>query len=87
MDSIKIRKYKKIEDYSEVDVIFLDGVVFENVRNAIIRGLRQPSVISYILVLFFIGLFNSFYYGCVGILVGLGINSISVYLAHIWYVW
>ena len=85
MDSIKIRKYK-IKDYSEVDEIFVDGV-FENVRNAINRGLRQPSVITYILVLFFIGLFNSFYYGCVGIFVGLGINSISVYLAHIWYVW
>ena len=86
MDSIKVRKYKKIEDYSEVDVIFLDGV-FENVSNAIIRGLKQPSVISYILVLFFIGLFSSFYYGCVGIFVGLGINAISVYLAHIWYIW
>ena len=85
MDSIKIRKYK-IKDYSEVDEIFVDGV-FENVRNAINRGLRQPSVITYILVLFFIGLFNSFYYGCVGIFVGLGINSISVYLAHIWYLW
>ena len=85
MDSIKIRKYKT-KDYSEVDGIFVDGV-FENVRNAIIRGLRQASVIIYILVLFFIGLFNSFYYGCVGILVGLGINSISVYLAHIWYIW
>ena len=85
MDSIKIRKYK-IKDYSEVDGIFVDGV-FENVRNAIIRGLRQPSVISYILVLFFFGLFNSFYYGCVGIFVGLGIHSISVYLAHIWYIW
>ena len=85
MDSIKIRKYK-IKDYSEVDGIFVDGV-FENVRNAIVRGLRQPSVISYILVLFFIGLFNSFYYGCVGIFVGLGIHSISVYLAHIWYIW
>ena len=85
MDSIKIRKYKT-KDYSEVDGIFVDGV-FENVRNAIIRGLRQPSVISFILVLFFIGLFNSFYYGCVGIFVGLGINSISVYLAHIWYIW
>ena len=85
MDSIKIRKYKT-KDYSEVDGIFVDGV-FENVRNAIIRGLRQPSVISYILVLFFIGLFNSFYYGCVGIFVGLGISSISVYLAHIWYIW
>ena len=85
MDSIKVRKYK-IKDYSEVDGIFVDGV-FENVRNAINRGLRQPSVITYILVLFFIGLFNSFYYGCVGIFVGLGINSISVYLAHIWYLW
>ena len=85
MDSIKIRKYK-IKDYSEVDGIFVDGV-FENIRNAIFRGLRQPSVINYIRVLFFIGLFNSFYYGCIGIFVGLGINSISVYLAHIWYVW
>ena len=85
MDSIKIRKYK-IKDYSEVDAIFVDGV-FENVRNAINRGLRQPNVITYILVLFFICLFNSFYYGCVGIFVGLGINSISVYLAHIWYIW
>ena len=85
MDSNKIRKYK-IEDYSEVDGIFVDGV-FENVRNAIIRGLRQASVISYILVLSFIGLSNSFYYGCVGIFVGLGIHSITVYVAHIWYIW
>ena len=85
MDSIKIRKYK-IEDYSEVDRIFLDGVI-EIFRNGILRGLRQSSVIIYILVLSLIGLFHSFYYGCIGIFVGLGINSISVYLAHFWYLW
>ena len=85
INSIYVRKYTP-NDYVEVNRIFVDGVN-ENIINGIIRGLKHHHVISYMMFFFFIGSFFSFYYGCIGILVGSSINSLSVYLAIKWYIW
>ena len=87
MDPICIRKYRP-EDHEAVNRIFSDGIRGQ-VTNGICQNLIKPHIFAlYIIFPFlFLGSIYSFYNGLIGVLFGLGIYSLSVYLSFMGYVW
>ena len=85
MDSICVRKYKP-EDHEYVNKIFSDGLRGQ-VTNGICQNITKPNVFGYIFSLLCLGSLYSFYDGFIGVLLGFGIYSLSVYLSFMGYVW
>ena len=92
MDSICIRNYRP-EDHESVNRMFSDGIRGQ-VTNGIRQNLIKPNIIAYIIFVAYIfsflflgSMYNSFYNGFIGVLFGLGIYSLSVYLSFMGYVW
>ena len=80
MDSIAIRKYKS-EDYKDVCRIFVSAHQ-GNIKNGILIGRKSPYVISYLITLTVIGLFNSILWSIVGLIVGLSFHAFAVFILY-----
>ena len=80
MDSIAIRKYKS-EDYKDVCRIFVSAHQ-GNIKNGILIGRKSPYVISYLITLTMIGLFNSILWSIVGLIVGLSFHAFAVFILY-----
>ena len=80
MDSIAIRKYKS-EDYKDVCRIFVSAHQ-GNIKNGILIGRKSPYVISYLITLTMIGLFNSILWSIVGLIVGLSFHVFAVFILY-----
>ena len=87
MSAIKIRKYKP-EDHKDVNRIFGENIVdFQHVKDGIVLGWQSPYVITYLTILFFIGVLYSITYGIIALLFGIAFHSIFIFSNYHIYAW
>lgn len=79
-EHVVIRKYRE-EDHEDVRRIFAQGV-YENVGKGMSHGLSKPKVIVCLAATFALGFNVSTFHGCISLLIGLSLYSLTVFLCY-----
>ena len=87
MSLINIRKYKP-QDHKDVNRIFAKSLTdLQHCKDGVLIGWQNPCVISYITIMFFMGLLYSISYGIIALLIGIGLHGLFVFANYHFYVW